>query len=261
MKGKYRINEVAKILGISASAIRFYEKKGLFSAEKNEENGYRIFDDHDIYKIWSIIYHRNIDLSVDDIYRLKHSETLDEVAKMIDQQRACTLKRVAAEQRKLTVFQYYDRLIEKAQRHNAPPLKLDTGTLYFFQRNSFYESCCSTFPVSNPCDLFFSSDQKNEGCTDLCLVFAEDIGIVAPEDRSRAEKIIPSFKALSAIVSFKGDFDSGKALSLALRKTDFEEQSVVFPCYVIYLMSTGDWENAVRYYEVLFPLYDVEQKI
>ena len=55
MKGKYKINEVAKMLGVSTSAIRFYEKKGLFSALKNEENGYRTFDDHDVYKIWSII--------------------------------------------------------------------------------------------------------------------------------------------------------------------------------------------------------------
>ncbi len=258
MKGKYKINEVAKMLGVSASAIRFYEKKGLFSALKNEENGYRTFDDHDVYKIWSIIYHRNIDLSVNDIYRLKHSGTLGDVAEMIAQQKADTLERITAEQRKLAVFQYYDRLIEKAQRHKEPPLKLDTGDLYFFQRRAFYESCCSTFPVSNPCDVFLSSKQRNEDGTDFCLIFGEDMDIVAPEDRSKVEKMVPSFRGLSVIVSFEGDFDPGKAFSLALEKAAGDEWEPAFPCYVIYLMSTGDWEHAVRYYEVLLPLPDAE---
>ena len=41
MADKYRIGEVAKLLGVTTSAIRFYEKMGMVKPEKNVENGYR----------------------------------------------------------------------------------------------------------------------------------------------------------------------------------------------------------------------------
>ena len=41
---RYKIGDVAKILGISTDLIRYYEKKGVVSPEKGQHNSYRYYD-------------------------------------------------------------------------------------------------------------------------------------------------------------------------------------------------------------------------
>ena len=41
---RYSIHSVAELLGISADAIRLYEKEGLVSPMRDESNGYRYYD-------------------------------------------------------------------------------------------------------------------------------------------------------------------------------------------------------------------------
>ena len=105
MKQKYLIHEVAEQLNIAASAIRFYEKKGLISPQKDPENGYRVFDEYDIYKLWSITYHREFDLSIDEIYKLKHSDTLEAINDMVRKQKKETMRRIEKEKRQLGLFE------------------------------------------------------------------------------------------------------------------------------------------------------------
>lgn len=42
------IKEVEGITGLSRSVIRFYEKKDLLNAKRNEMNGYREYDEKDL---------------------------------------------------------------------------------------------------------------------------------------------------------------------------------------------------------------------
>lgn len=66
MKTEYLIGDVARIVGLSRDTLRFYEKKGIICARK-KENGYRYFSEDDIYKLMSIIYHRKMNDSLEDI--------------------------------------------------------------------------------------------------------------------------------------------------------------------------------------------------
>lgn len=47
---KYRIGEIANLLGVSTEAIRFFEKQGLVTPVRDRENGYRMYEvgDHNI---------------------------------------------------------------------------------------------------------------------------------------------------------------------------------------------------------------------
>jgi len=47
---KYKIGDVARVLGISADIIRYYEEKGVVAPAKNPDNRYREFD------VWDINY-------------------------------------------------------------------------------------------------------------------------------------------------------------------------------------------------------------
>lgn len=67
MENTYNISEVANIFGITTNKIRFYEKKGLLSPLRDNENKYRVFDDTDILKIQSILLYRDIGMPIKDI--------------------------------------------------------------------------------------------------------------------------------------------------------------------------------------------------
>lgn len=257
MGKKYKINEVAKIVGISPSAIRFYEKKGLFSAPKDEDNGYRAFDESDIYKIWSITYHRNIDMSVNDIYHLKHSGSLalTDIFDMVQHQKGDLLTLIEEQKRKLAVWEFYERMTMKAMRCGDPPRVIEAGDFHFFSKESFYNSNQSIFPISNACHTFLTEDGKIESDEqEYCLVFDVDMHFVSEEDKANEVRIVPSFPALSVVERLEGDFDEKAVLQKSLATAKETGYQVGPTNYVVYLLSSGDWEHAVRYYEVFLPL-------
>ncbi len=48
--GKYYIHETARLLGLSDQALRFFEKKGIITARR-DERGYRYYDENDIGRL------------------------------------------------------------------------------------------------------------------------------------------------------------------------------------------------------------------
>ncbi|HJB08182.1 MAG TPA: MerR family transcriptional regulator [Candidatus Enterocloster faecavium] len=65
-EAEYQIGDVAKIVGLSCDALRFYEKKGIIKARK-KENGYRCYSQEDLYKLMYIVYHRKMNASLEEI--------------------------------------------------------------------------------------------------------------------------------------------------------------------------------------------------
>jgi DNA-binding transcriptional MerR regulator len=51
MKIKYSIKEVAELFNITTNKIRFYEKKGLITAARDEKNNYRYYTEKDLIKL------------------------------------------------------------------------------------------------------------------------------------------------------------------------------------------------------------------
>lgn len=252
MKRKYLIHEVAEQLGIAPSAIRFYEKKGLISPAKDSESGYRTFDEYDVYKLWSITYHREFGLSLEEIYQLKHSDSLEAIHAMVEKQQAETMCRIEREKRKLGAWQYYDRYIAKAYRWKEPPLRIESGDLHLFRRDAFYDKTKTLFSFINLFYVFAEEGQPpiNE---DYSMVYDDDLSYVEEGDKKYLLQTLPSFSCYTLTVRIEGDFDEEKALSLALERARDHGVAVKPPYYVIYLLSSGDWESSMRYYEVLLP--------
>lgn len=63
-----KIGEVAKETGISISNIRFYEKKGLLNPRRQEESGYREYDEEDVRQLKEIMLLRKLGISIESIY-------------------------------------------------------------------------------------------------------------------------------------------------------------------------------------------------
>ena len=67
MNENLSINQVEKLTGVSKRNIRFYEKEGLLLPKRNEENGYREYDENDIWRIKVIKMLRMLDMPLEEI--------------------------------------------------------------------------------------------------------------------------------------------------------------------------------------------------
>jgi DNA-binding transcriptional MerR regulator/predicted SAM-dependent methyltransferase len=67
MKIKYSIKEVAELFSITTNKIRFYEKKGLITAARDEENNYRYYTENDLIKLQTILMYRILNIPIEDI--------------------------------------------------------------------------------------------------------------------------------------------------------------------------------------------------
>jgi len=79
MENKININQVEKMTNVSKRNLRFYEKEGLLSPERNEKNGYRVYGEKDIWTIKVIKMFRMLDMPLDEIKEvLENEQTLEQ---------------------------------------------------------------------------------------------------------------------------------------------------------------------------------------
>ena len=77
---KYKIGDVARILGVSPDILRYYEKKGVVTPMKGENNDYRYYDAWDINFLMDCLRFKNFGFSIDqvaDIVRIPSVAELD----------------------------------------------------------------------------------------------------------------------------------------------------------------------------------------
>lgn len=68
-KKEYLIGDVATLMGISRDTLRFYEKKGILSPHK-KANGYRYYTADDLFELSGILYHRKMNIGLEEIENL-----------------------------------------------------------------------------------------------------------------------------------------------------------------------------------------------
>lgn len=73
------IKEAEALTGITKQNIRFYEKKGLLSPHRNEENSYRDYSEEDIETLLRIKLLRKVDISIEQIHQILQGADMNEV--------------------------------------------------------------------------------------------------------------------------------------------------------------------------------------
>ena len=84
-----RINEVAKLTGVSARTLQYYDEIGLLIPEKLN-NGYRDYSDENLDKLQKILFYRFLKFKLNDIKELL-DENIDGL-KILEQQRELIIK-------------------------------------------------------------------------------------------------------------------------------------------------------------------------
>lgn len=83
-KTRYRIGDVADLIGLSRDTLRYYEKRGILSSQRGE-NGYRYYTDQDISRLIGILYQRKMDIRLDDMEALRSADnSIDQLTAIMD---------------------------------------------------------------------------------------------------------------------------------------------------------------------------------
>lgn len=94
-----RIGELARELGVTAHAVRFYEKAGWLPQPGRAENGYRDYDVADLEHLRLLVDLRRLDLPLDSAARLAswcHSGHCEQTSAVLPQQLAERRAEIAA---------------------------------------------------------------------------------------------------------------------------------------------------------------------
>lgn len=67
---RHRIGDAARLSGVSAANIRYYEKEGLLTVQARGDNQYRLYNDGEIHRLRFIRLCRAMDMSLDEVRTL-----------------------------------------------------------------------------------------------------------------------------------------------------------------------------------------------
>lgn len=107
----YTVGEVAKILDIAPSALRYYDKEGLLPFVERSNGGIRVFKEEDFNWLFIIDCLKKSGLSIKDIKKyidmsLKGDETIDDRLEMFQKQREKVMEQMKELKNTLDVIEY-----------------------------------------------------------------------------------------------------------------------------------------------------------
>lgn len=79
----YTVGKVSDFLGVSKDTLKFYEQKGLVNPNKDDANGYRLYDHFDIYDVIATNFYREIDIEIKKIQEIRRSKSVEEIENLL----------------------------------------------------------------------------------------------------------------------------------------------------------------------------------
>ena len=245
MEKKYKIHEVAERLGVSPSLIRYYEEKGLVTIAKDPENGYRLFSEADVFKLWLITFHRAMDMGLGEIDFLIRGTSLDETQTSVRAHREKTLRILEQANRDLILCDFYDRYIERARREGDAPLRVEEKTFYLYDIEDAFRRQKPSFPACTVGSSFENGEERQ-----FSVVYEEDMYILTKEDQERYKEKLVLKDMFSVVVSVDKDSFGRDALKKAIAAAECGGVAVCEPCYAFYQLSLCDHDDIGYSYEV-----------
>ena len=128
----YQVKWVEEHLGITRKALRLYEEKGLIPKNKNGQ--YRIYDDEDIERIWSIKVLQGMGYTLSELAELCQRQSKEE----FDFQSSIAKKVKQLEGKKADVERHlgYAKMIQFTGRFPTRPKEMGSLTFEAFQKQT-----------------------------------------------------------------------------------------------------------------------------
>lgn len=135
MKDVFSIGDIASFFHIPSSTLRFWEKKGLLSPRKANNNKYREYDITDLMKISDIIFYKNLGIPLKDILNLKNRNVNDQAMFCSEHLRDLELQREFINRQIKTLKQHQKALYEinKLKEEEYKMEEIDTNCIVSFE--------------------------------------------------------------------------------------------------------------------------------
>jgi DNA-binding transcriptional MerR regulator len=89
----YTVGELAKMAGVSARTLRYYDQAGLLKPSAVTEAGYRMYGDEAVSELTEILFFRELDFSIDEILRVRSRPDYDAREALERQKTLLTMRR------------------------------------------------------------------------------------------------------------------------------------------------------------------------
>ena len=73
----YQIKELAELSGVSARTLRYYDQIGLLKADRQAENGYRLYGEQQVDRLQQILFYRRLGMPLEEIRRTLDAPNYD----------------------------------------------------------------------------------------------------------------------------------------------------------------------------------------
>lgn len=71
---EYRIGDISRILNISSEMVRYYEKKGVITPKRDQNNNYRVYSTMDLFALMEAMFLQRFDINIKQINGVKSKE-------------------------------------------------------------------------------------------------------------------------------------------------------------------------------------------
>lgn len=146
---QYKIGDVARLLGLTPQALRFYEQEGVVVPRKSE-GGTRYFTSAEIIRLLAFKKYRLSEFSVQDVAVHFKQGSLDTLAAQLDAQSDALIAQSEMLLRRARAIRRFERTLREAQRLEGVPVEADRPdvllhTLSFDELNGMTEAQQSAF--------------------------------------------------------------------------------------------------------------------
>lgn len=118
----YTVNQLARLAGVSVRTLHYYDEVGLLNPARIRGNGYRQYEDKELYRLQQIMFFRELDFALDDIKKMIDKSNFDMVSALRDHKALIKLK-----QKRLEGL---IKTIDKTIKHMNKGKTIKDGELY-----------------------------------------------------------------------------------------------------------------------------------
>lgn len=118
MYNTYTIGELAKILGITAETIRYYERKGIIAPIHDQETGYRYYTTWDLHMLIRARCYLGFGLSIEETAGILQSKSLEEIDDLLEEQEQIIQKNIIYQMNLLKRLRTNRKLISRSENLN-----------------------------------------------------------------------------------------------------------------------------------------------
>lgn len=131
---RYKIGEVARLLGLPNDTLRYYERRGIVSPHRDDESGYRYYSAWDLNTLLDSKWYRSFDFSLSDVEQMLYTDELDEFMLRCHRHEMELINTINSYQQKLKSLVLFYQRIERA-RVNAGMLEVVDSPPIIYQKH------------------------------------------------------------------------------------------------------------------------------